>query len=84
MLLEAGIPRGLRIFRSASPFVAPIARFSMASAETKELVGGLWIWQVRSMEEPVEWVGRCPKPREGHGVSEIRKLFEAQDFAQQS
>lgn len=56
----------------------------MASAETKELVGGLWIWQVRSMEEPVLVGPALPKPPEAEGVSEIRKLFEAQDFAQQS
>jgi hypothetical protein len=53
-------------------------------AEAKELVGGFWIWQVRSMEEAVEWVKRCPNPHEGEGVIEIRKLFEAEDFAQQS
>ena len=52
--------------------------------ETKELVGGFWIWQVRSMEEAVEWVKRCPNPHDGDSVIEIRKLFEAEDFAQQA
>ncbi len=50
-------------------------------AETKELVAGFWVWQVRSMEEAIEWVKRCPNPmmREDSDV-EIRPLFEAEDF----
>jgi hypothetical protein len=52
--------------------------------ETKELVGGFWIWQVRSMEEAVEWVKRCPNPHDGDSVIEIRRLFEAEDFAQRA
>jgi hypothetical protein len=50
-------------------------------AETKELVAGFWLWQVRSMEEALEWARRCPNPFET-GVSEleIRPLFEAEDF----
>jgi hypothetical protein len=50
--------------------------------DPKELVGGFWIWQVRSLEEAVEWVKRCPNPHDGDSVVEIRKLFEAEDFAQ--
>ena len=51
-------------------------------AETKELVAGYWIWQVRSIEEAVEWAKRCPDPMPGEeGVLEIRPLFEAEDFA---
>jgi hypothetical protein len=49
--------------------------------ETKELVGGFWIWQVRSMEEAVEWVKRCPNPHNDDGIVEIRKLMEPEDFA---
>lgn len=49
-------------------------------AETKELVAGFWLWQVRSMEEAVEWVRRCPNPMEGDSEIEIRPLFEAADF----
>ena len=50
-------------------------------AETKELVAGYWIWQVRSMEEAVEWARRCPNPMPGEeGVLEIRPFFEAEDF----
>jgi hypothetical protein len=49
-------------------------------AETKELVAGFWLWQVRSMEEAIEWVRRCPNPMEGDSEIEIRPLFEAADF----
>jgi hypothetical protein len=50
-------------------------------AETKELVGGFWLWQVRSMEEAVEWVRRCPNPHDEDSEIEIRQVFEAEDFA---
>ena len=49
-------------------------------AETKELVAGFWLWQVKSMEEAVEWVRRCPNPMEGDSDIEIRPVFEAEDF----
>src|SRR5262249_13591507 len=49
-------------------------------AETKELIAGFWLWQVRSMEEAVEWVKRCPNPFEGESEIEIRQVFEAEDF----
>lgn len=49
-------------------------------AETKELIAGYWIWQVRSMEEALEWVKRCPNPHEAEGEIEIRRVFEAEDF----
>jgi hypothetical protein len=49
-------------------------------AETKELVAGFWIWQVRSMEEAVEWVKKCPNPMEEDSEIEIRRVFEADDF----
>lgn len=49
-------------------------------AETKELVAGFWLWQVKSMEEAAEWVRRCPNPMEGDSEIEIRPLFEAADF----
>ena len=48
--------------------------------ETKELIAGFWLWQVRSMEEALEWVKRCPSPHEGGGELEIRPVFEAEDF----
>ena len=49
-------------------------------AETKELVAGYWLWQVKSMEEAVEWVRRCPNPMAGESEIEIRRVFEADDF----
>jgi hypothetical protein len=49
-------------------------------AETKELVAGFWLWQVRSMEEAVEWVRRCPNPMMSDSDIEIRPVFEAEDF----
>ena len=49
-------------------------------AETKELIAGFWLWQVRSLEEAVEWVKRCPNPMPGDSDIEIRPVFEAEDF----
>jgi hypothetical protein len=49
-------------------------------AETKELVAGYWIWQVRSMDEAVEWAKRCPNPMPGPSDLEIRPFWEAEDF----
>ena len=49
--------------------------------ETKELVAGYWIWQVKSMEEALEWARRCPDPMPGEeGILEIRPFYEAEDF----
>ncbi len=48
--------------------------------ETKELVAGFWLWQVRSMEEAIEWVRRCPNPHPDDCEIEIRPVFEAADF----
>jgi hypothetical protein len=50
-------------------------------AETKELVAGFWIWQVRSIDEAVEWAKRCPNPMPGPSDLEIRPFFEAEDFS---
>jgi hypothetical protein len=49
-------------------------------AETKELIAGFWLWQVRSLEEAVEWVKRCPNPTGAESEIEIRPVFEADDF----
>lgn len=50
-------------------------------AETKELIAGYWIWQVRSMEEAVEWARRCPDPMPGEESElEIRPIYEVEDF----
>jgi hypothetical protein len=50
--------------------------------ETKELVAGFWLMQVRSKEEVIEWVRRCPNPHEGESEIEIRQVFEAEDFGE--
>jgi hypothetical protein len=53
-------------------------------AETKELIAGYWIWQVRSMDEAVDWARRCPDPMPGEeGELEIRPIFEAEDFGKE-
>src|ERR671931_358580 len=51
-------------------------------AETKELIAGFWLWQVKSMDEAIEWVKRCPNPMEGESEIEIRPVFEAEDFGE--
>lgn len=48
--------------------------------ETKELIAGFWIWQVKSMDEAVEWVKRCPNPMMGSSDIDIRPIFSAEDF----
>ena len=50
-------------------------------AETKELIAGFWLWQVKSLEEAIEWVKRCPNPHAGDSEIEIRQVFEMEDFA---
>ena len=53
-------------------------------AETKELIAGFWLWQVKSMEEAIQWVRRCPAPMPGEeSVIEIRPVFEAGDFGKE-
>ncbi len=49
-------------------------------AETKELIAGFWLWQVKSMAEAIEWVKRCPNPHHNDFEIEIRQVFEACDF----
>ena len=49
-------------------------------AETKELIAGYWLWQVKSKEEAIEWVKRCPNPHNEESEIEIRQVFEAEDF----
>jgi len=52
-------------------------------AETKELIAGFWLWQVKSLEEAIEWVKRCPNPMPGDSEIEIRRVFEAEDFGEE-
>ena len=49
-------------------------------AETKELIAGFWLWKVKSKEEAIEWVKRCPNPMQGESEIEIRQVFEVDDF----
>ncbi len=52
-------------------------------AETKELIAGYWLIQVKSLDEAIEWVKRCPNPMEGESDIEIRQVFEAEDFGEE-
>ncbi|HLP30531.1 MAG TPA: YciI family protein [Geothrix sp.] len=68
--------RGVRVHisgRNRSVVAGPFA-------ETKDLVAGFWIWQVRSMAEAIEWAKRCPNPTGDESVIELRPIFEAEDF----
>jgi hypothetical protein len=49
-------------------------------AETKELIAGFWMWRVKSMDEAIEWIKRCPNPTGEEAVIELRPVFEAEDF----
>ena len=51
-------------------------------ADTKELIAGFWLWQVRSMDEAIEWARRCPNPMMTDSDIEIRRVFEAEDFGE--
>jgi len=48
--------------------------------ESKELIAGFWLWQVKSREEAIEWAKRCPNPTGAEGEIELRQVFEAEDF----
>jgi hypothetical protein len=52
-------------------------------AETKELLAGYWVWQVKSLDEAIEWVRRIPNPTGEQGVVEIRPVFETDDFGEE-
>ena len=52
-------------------------------SETRELVAGFWLWQVRSLDEAIEWAKRCPNPMPGPSELEIRPLYEAADFGEE-
>src|SRR6478609_6189126 len=49
-------------------------------SETKELIAGFWLWQVKSLDEAIEWAKRCPNPMAGESEIEIRQVFENEDF----
>jgi hypothetical protein len=68
--------RGKRVTFQGSQRVVTDGPF----AETKELIAGFWLWKVKSMDEALQWVKRCPNPHRGESQIEIRPLFEAEDF----
>ena len=68
--------KGVRVAFSGSDRKVIDGPFS----ETKELLAGYWVWQVKSMDEAVEWVKRIPNPDEGESTVEIRQVFEVDDF----
>jgi hypothetical protein len=68
--------KGTRVKFSGSKRIVTDGPF----AETKELIAGFWLWQVKSKEEAIEWVKRCPNPTGTEGEIEIRQVFEAEDF----
>ncbi len=69
---------GVRVQFSGSKRTVVDGPFS----ETKELIAGFWLIQVKSKEEAIEWVKRCPNPMESDSEIEIRKVFEAEDFGE--
>jgi hypothetical protein len=68
--------RGVRVHFSGATRSVTDGPFT----ETKELVAGFWLWEVRSMEEAIEWVRRCPNPHVGDSDIEIRPVFSPEDF----
>lgn len=70
--------RGARVRFSGTKRTVVDGPFS----ETKELIAGFWIWQVKNKAEAIEWVKRCPNPMEGESEIEIRQIFEASDFGE--
>src|SRR5499433_3733802 len=87
VLLEAGVllgydglhpsSKGARVHFSGKNCTVTDGPF----AESKELVAGFWFWQVKSLEEAIEWVKRCPNPHGSEGDIEIRQILEPEDFA---
>ena len=70
-------PVGTRVTSSGGKITVTDGPFT----ESKELIAGYWLWQVKSKEEAIEWVKRCPNPMPGEDSEiEIRQVFEAEDF----
>jgi hypothetical protein len=70
--------KGARVKFSGSKRIVTDGPFT----ETKELIAGFWLWQVKSKEEAIEWVKRCPNPTGEESEIEIRQVFEADDFGE--
>ena len=82
---EAGVMPGTELMAAMGDFNEQLVKAGVMLADlgdeaVRELVGGFWLWQVKSMDEAVEWVRRCPNPMPGDSEIEIRPLFEAADF----
>ena len=72
----AGSSQGARVRFSGSKRTVVDGPFP----ETKELVAGYWIWEVKSLQEAIDWVKRCPNPHTGESEIEIRRMFETEEF----
>ncbi|MBB6243924.1 YciI family protein [Rhodanobacter sp. MP1X3] len=87
-LVKAGVMLAAEGLQSSSKGVRVVfsgARRTVVDgpfAETKELIAGFWLWQVRSRDEAIEWVKRCPNPFDGESEIEIRQVFEVEDFGE--
>jgi hypothetical protein len=68
--------KGARVKYSKGKYIVTDGPF----AETKELIAGFWIWNVKSKEEAIEWAKRIPNPHDEEGEVEIRQVFEEEDF----
>jgi len=89
-LVKAGVMlagEGLRPSSSGKRVVFAVGKKTVVDgpfAETKELIAGFWLWQVKDMQEALEWARRCPNPMPNEeGVLEIRPVFEAEDFGKE-
>ena len=86
-LMEAGIMKsgdGLKPTKYAARVAFDGASRTVIDgpfAETKELVAGYWLWEVKDLQEAIDWVKRCPNPMPGPSEIEIRPLFEMEDYA---
>ena len=76
--IGASTPQDLRVRLDDGKYVVTDGPFT----ETKELIAGFWILQVRSMDEAIEWIKRAPNPMPGESDVEIRPVFEAEDFGE--
>jgi len=87
-LVKAGVMLAAEGLQSSSKGVRVVfsgARRTVVDgpfAETKELIADFWLWQVRSRDEAIEWVKRCPNPFDGESEIEIRQVFEVEDFGE--
>lgn len=72
--------QGLRVAFDGPARTVISGPFAQTGAQTRELVAGFWLWDVRDMDEALEWVKRCPNPMQGPSEIEIRPLYEMDDL----